>query len=148
MQHSNINTAEAISIILTVFVAHSFISLPRTLLISCKSAILINLVYVSVIACFFTFLIFRLLRGFGSSDIIDISEYLGGTLFKKIIGFIFIFYLIFSSSILLRSFAECLKVVFYPMTNILFIILTFIIAITIENKYKFEATAKISLLIL
>lgn len=87
------------------------------------------------------------LRIFLGLDIVDISEYLGGKTFKKIIGLLFILYFIINSSILLREFCEALKIVYYPMTNIFFVILFFIFAIAITNKLDFSSTLKTNLII-
>lgn len=148
MSNSKISTKEAISIILSIIVAHILVCLPRNIVTSTKSATLINLIYVGIIAILIVFLIIKLLKRFPSNDIIDISDYLGGPVFKKIIGFLFIGYFIFSSSILLRNFCECLKIVYYPMTSLVFIILTFIIAILITLNFSFKTSAKVNLLIL
>ena len=72
----------------------------------------------------------------------DIAEYLGGKTLKTFIGIVFIFYFLFSSSILLRNFCECLKIVYYPMTSLIFIILTFIIVICITLHHRFSSIAK------
>lgn len=81
-------------------------------------------------------------------DIIDISKILGGKFFQKIIGFIFISYFMISASIMLRNFCEGLKIIYYPMTNIVFILLMFVIAVCIANKLDFNSTLKTNLLIL
>ena len=86
-------------------------------------------------------------RTFHGSDILDISEYLGGKAFKNILGVVFISYLIISASILIQLFCEALKIVYYPMTNIFFVILLFIIAIAITDKLEFTATLKTNLII-
>lgn len=80
-------------------------------------------------------------------DILDVSEFLGGKLLKNMLGIFFIGYFIISSSILLREFCEALKIVYYPMTNIFFVILLFIIAIAITNKLEFSACLKTNLII-
>ena len=54
----------------------------------------------------------------------------------------------FSSSILLRNFCECLKIVYYPMTSLIFIIITFIIVICITLHHRFSSIAKVNLLII
>ena len=77
----------------------------------------------------------------------DISEYLGGKTFNKIVGLFFIAYFIISSSILLREFCEAIKILYYPMTNIFFVILFFIIAIAITNKLELSATLKTNFII-
>ena len=148
MNNSRISVPEAISVILIVFVAHTLVSLPKSLLNVTSSATIINLLYVGIIMFFLVLLIVKLFKGFAGQDIIDISNFLGGPVFQKIVGMIFILYFIFSSSILLRNFCECLKTVYYPMTSLFFILLTFIIALCISNNFSFSVTAKINLIIL
>ena len=148
MSNTKLTTAESISIVLTILVAHTLVLLPRNLLVSTKSATIINLIYVGIIVISLAVFIVKLFKNFPGSDIIDISEYLGGSIFKKIIGIIFIFYFIFSASILLRNFCECLKVVYYPTTNILFIILAFVVTVCFVSKCRFESIAKVNLIIL
>jgi len=147
MSKSKIGTIEAIMIVLTIIITHTILSMPREILVSTKSATIINLIFVSIIAIFISYLIYRLFKNFPSLDIIDVSELLGGKIFKTIIGTIFILYFIISSSILLKSFCESLKIIYYPMTNIIFIILLFIIAICTVNRLNFNASLKTNLLI-
>ena len=148
MQKSKIGTLEAIMLILTIVVTHTILSLPRDILSSQKSASILNLIYVSIIATIIAYFIFKLFKKFPSLDIIDISELLGGKFFKNVIGIIFITYFIISSGILLRNFCESLKILYYPMTNIVFIIALFIIAVCAANRLDFSATLKTNLLIL
>lgn len=148
MTNSKISVPEAVSIILMVLVAHTLVSLPRNLLNSSSSAVIINLIYVGIIVFFITSFIVKILKHFPGNDVIDVAEYLGGPVFQKIVGMIFIFYFIFSSSMLLRNFCECLKTVYYPLTSLFFILLAFIIAICIANRFDFSITAKVNLLIL
>lgn len=148
MTSSKINTIEAIMLILTIIVAHTILSLPRNILVVTKSATLINLIYVSLIAILISYFILKLLKNFAGSDLIDISEFLGGKTLKTIIGIIFISFFVISSSILLRNFCESLKVIYYPMTDITFIILLFIIALCAANRLDFSATLKTNTIIL
>ena len=148
MTKSKIGTIEAIMLVLTIIVTHTISSLPREILVSCKSATIINLIFVSTIAILFSYLVVRLMKNFAGSDIIDISEYLGGKVFKNIVGIIFILYFLVSSSILLRNFCESLKIIYYPMTNIVFIIALFILAICTANRLDFNASLKTNLLII
>ena len=59
METSKITAAEAISIVLGIFVAYTLVALPRTMLETTKTAI-----YVGIIALFITFLIYKLLIKF------------------------------------------------------------------------------------
>ena len=142
MIDSKISTTEAIFMIVTVIVAHTLSSLPQNLINNTKSSTIINLIYVGVIAILISYIIYRLLKNFGSEDIIDISEYLGGKVFKSIIGIIFIFYFILSSASLLREFCEGLHIVFFPMTSTIYIIIPFIFVMIINNLLSFGSNAK------
>ena len=148
MEKSQIGTVEAIMLILTIIVTHTMLSLPQSILSSQKSASLLNIIYVSIIAIIIAFLIYKLLKKFPGSDIIDISELVGGKVFRNIVGIIFICHFVISSSILLRNFCETLKIVYYPMTNLVFLIAFFVIAICTANRLDFSATLKTNLLIL
>ena len=60
MNTYKINTTEAIMIVLTSIIIHTILSLPRNLLTQTKSATIINLIYVSVIAIAISYFIYRL----------------------------------------------------------------------------------------
>ena len=147
MNHSRIGTLEAICLILSVIIIRTVLSLPKSILAITGSASVINLLYVGLIMLLLVYFIYRLFKKFPGMDIIDISEVLGGSVLKKIVGFIFIFYFIVSSSIFLRNFCECLRIVYYPSTSILFVILFFIIALCATNYLSFNASLKANLII-
>lgn len=148
MTSAKLNTTEAVMLILTIVVTHTILSLPRNILTITKSATIINLIYISIIAFVIGYFICRLLKNFPSSDIIDISEFLGGKILKTIIGIIFIGYFIITSSVLLRNFCESLKIIYYPMTNIIFIMLLFVLALCVANRFDFYSTLKTNSLVL
>ena len=148
MSKSKIGTAEAVMMILTIVIAQSVLSLPANILTTFKSASILNLIFVGFLAILFSLLIFRLFKKFPGMDIIDISELLGGKIFKNIIGIIFMIYFTLSASFMLRNFCESIKIIYYPMTNILFILALFVIAVCIANRLEFSATLKTNLIIL
>ena len=139
---NKITTKEAIMLILSVFVSHTITSMPQNLLENTKSATLINLIYVGILATFLVYFIYLLLKNFASLDLIDISKYLGGDIFKNIIGIFFIFYFILSSASLLREFCEALSITFFPKTNIFYIILPFILIMILNNFLSFKSNIK------
>ena len=147
MTKSKIGTVEAVMMILAIVVTHTILSLPREIVVTTKSAAIINLIYVSIIAIIISYLIAKMLKNFPGQDIIDISEFLGGKTFKTIIGIIFILHFLVTSSILLRNFCESLKIIYYPVTNIIFILSLFIIALCCANRLAFNASLRTNLLI-
>ena len=147
MDNSKLSTFEAIAVILTVTLAHSVLTLPKAIMSEAGSSVLLNIAYISVIAFVFCLVIYKLLSKFPGSDIIDISKFLGGKLFQRIAGFGTIAYILFTSSVLLRIFGNCLKIVYYPMTDLVFIISIFVIAIPIACNLKGNSVFKANLAI-
>ena len=148
MNTSRIGIAEAIMLILSFVVAHTVLSLPKALVDTTRSSTLLNIVYISIFAIIFVYFICKILKKFPGMDILDISEFLGGKVFKNIVGFIFILYFVISGCIFLRNFTECLEIVYYPSTDILFITLFFIISISLTAKLDFNANLKANLIII
>ena len=85
MPDTKISTKEAIMLIISIVIAHTIVTLPVTLLKNSKSGILVNIVYVSILALLFAFILFKLFKKFQGQDIIDISDYLGGPFLKNIV---------------------------------------------------------------
>ena len=148
MAKSKIGTIEAIMLILTIVVAHSVLSMPTNILSSYKSASILNVIYVGIIAIGIAYIIYKLLKNFPSMDIVDISEAIGGKVFKNLVGIIFIVYFILSASLMLRNFCESVQILYFPMTDIIFIIALIVISVNISNKLNFNATIKTNVIIL
>ena len=74
MHTSKIGTMEAIMILLTIVVTHTVLSLPKTLLSVTKSATVINIIYISILALLLVIFIVRLFKKFPGMDLLDISE--------------------------------------------------------------------------
>ena len=147
MNIKKIGTFEAIMLFLSFVVAHTVLSLPKSLVDSTKSSTLLNILFVTVLAIIFVYFVCNILKKFPGMDIIDISEFVGGKFLKNIIGYFFISYFIINSCIFLRNFAECLEIVYYPSTDILFIVLFFIISICLTVVLGLNASLRANLLI-
>lgn len=140
MNNSKIDTSNAIFLTLSIVVSYITSSLPKTFVNELKTATLLNIIYITIIVLFIIILFCKLFEKFPGLDILDISQYIAGKWFKKTVGFLFIFYFIVSSSIMLRNFTEGLDVVYYPLTNHIYIILLFIIATAIASQFDFSST--------
>ena len=144
MVKSKIGTISAIMLTLSIAVSYITSSLPRTFINETKSATLINIIYVTFLVLLIILLFCKLFKKFPGLDLLDISKFVGGNFLKDIVGSFFIAYFTISSSIMLRNFCEGLVVVYYPLTNYVFIILTFIFAISLVNRLGFNATTNVS----
>lgn len=145
MSKEKIGKFEAIALILSVMINHIILNLPKALIGSNSSGAFINVVFISLVALLIVYLISKLLKNFTGLDILDISKYLGGNILKVLIGVLFLCYIIFTVSILLRSFSEMIKIIFFPKTSVQVIMLLLLIAIVIVNKLGFKPLARANL---
>ncbi|MCI8587627.1 MAG: GerAB/ArcD/ProY family transporter [Clostridia bacterium] len=148
MENTKIGNVEAIAIILTIVINHAILNITKSIISNTNSASILNIIYVSIIAIFISFIIYLLLKRFPTSDILDISNILGGKPLKTIIGILFFAYFIFFSSMLLKNFALCLQIICYPSTNLFYIILLFILGTIFCCSLKYNSIYRSNLLIL
>ena len=147
MSNQKISTLNAIMLTLSIIIPYITSSLPNTFINETKSATLLNIIYTTIIVLFIILLVCKLFKRFPGLDILDISNFLGGPILKNIVGSLFIIYFIISSSIMLRNFCEGLVVVYYPLTNYIFVILMFIIDIDLVNNLSFNSSLNIASII-
>ena len=140
MVNKKIGTISAIMLTLSIVISYITSSLPRSFIDETKSATLLNIIYITIIVLLIILFVCKLFKKFPGLDLLDISNFLGGSILKNIVGAFFIAYFIISSSMMLRNFCEGLVVVYYPLTSYVFLILMFIIAIALTNKLGFNAT--------
>lgn len=145
MSEQKIGNWEAIALVLTIIINHIILELPKDIIQTTSSGAILNVVFISLVALGIVFLICNLLKKFPGLDIFDISKFLGGKWLKTIICILFLLYILFIASTLLRSFSEVLKVIFFPRTPIYLIMLLFLVGVLIINKLKFKAIARANL---
>lgn len=148
MDLKKIGSIEAIALILIMTLNSLISDSAQDIIKNIGSASIINIVYCTIIALILFFIIFKLFEKFNKEDILDISEFFGGKVFKNIIGILFLLYFTFISSIILRNFAEILKVAYFPETSISTILLCFIIVIYIASTFRTSSIIKTNLLII
>lgn len=147
MENGKLSNFEAIAVVLSVTLTHSVLTLPKTIMSTTGSSALLNIAFVSLIAFVLCIVIYKLLNFFPGMDMIDISRFLGGKVLQNIACLGAIAYIIFVSSVLLRIFANCLKIVYYPMTDLIFIITIFVVSIPIACSLKGNSVFRVNLVI-
>lgn len=148
MDNTRIGKAEAISLIVTIMINHTILNITKSIITNTGSSALLNTIYVSIIALITSYIICTLLNKFPTFDILDISNLLGGKFLKSLIGILFLGYFIFFSSILLKNFSICLQIIYYPNTNISFIVIFFLVGAIFVCRLKYNALFRSNLLIL
>ena len=142
MENSKIAKVEAIFLILIVMVNRIILNLPYSILEITKTGTPINLIYIGIIGLLIVILINKLFEKFPSSDILDVSEYLGGPLLKIVISTICIAFLLLSLYITLSEFANLLEIIYFKESPKIFILMFFIITILVSNLIGFRAIIK------
>ena len=137
-----LSNKEAVALVISIILNSVILVCSQIVVEECSSASLINAVYVSIIAIVLTCLICLLYKKFAGLSILDISNFLGGKILQTIVGIVFIVYFLFMMVILLCKMIDCLQIVYYPMTNIIYITLLFIINAGIISNFKNNAYSK------
>lgn len=147
MSSSKLGTIEGIAFIVIIILNHLVLNLPQNILEHCGSSSPLNIIFITILVFLFLRVLLKLWKPFGNSDILDISEFLGGTVLKTILGVLFILYFIIISSTVLRNFSEMIKVVYFEKATICLMLLFFLIAAAIANRFGFRTIAKCNLII-
>ena len=99
-----ISKFEAICLVCIVIANHIIINIPETIIQSAGSSAWVNVIFITIIAIGFSWIIYKLFNKFSGKDILDISEYVGNRFFKTIIGIAYIVLFTIISSTLIRYF--------------------------------------------
>lgn len=133
---------EAICLIIIVMVNKLILNVPYYIASTVGSGAIVNIVYIGIIDFILVLAINKLLKKFQNSDIIDISEFLGGKVLKVVIGIIFVIFFFTSSFITLTDFTNMLQTIYFPNSTIIYILLFFIIAASIANLVGFKSIVR------
>lgn len=134
MSEPKIGIWQAISILVTITINHIILDLPKSIIQSTSSGALLNVLFITIVALIIVYLVYMLLKKFPGLDIFDIANFLGGKWLKVTLQILFICYILFVASNLLRAFSEGLNIIFFPRTPVSVIMLIFLIAIVVTNK--------------
>ena len=133
---------EAICLILIVMVNKLVLNVPYYIIDLVGTGSVINLIYIGILGLIFVLCLNYLFQKFPNSDIIDISEFLGGTVFKVIMGIVFIAFFFLVSYITLTDFANMIKTIYFQNSPVIFILLFFMIGVVIANLVGFKSIVR------
>ncbi len=145
-QTTKIGNIEAIFLIVTIMINHIILNLPKFLLDKTHSGSLLNIIFITLIVLGIVYFISKLLKRFPNMDILDISEFLGGKILKYTIGILFMIYFLFFAGVFLRSFCESIKIIYFPTTPVMFLIIFFIIGMMMTNRLGTNAIIRANLI--
>lgn len=147
MNTEKIGYVEAIALIAIVMINKIILNTPKDIISNTGPSSWINVIYISFISIFVVCIIAKLLKNFPGSDILDISNYLGGNVLKIIIGVLYITLLLALTASIIKSLSETLRTIYFKNSPILFITLFFIVSSIICNRFGLKVIAKANLII-
>ena len=133
---------ESISIILIIMINKLILNIPFYIVDLTGTGSIINILYIGIIDFILLLAIIKLLNKFQNSDILDISEFLGGKTLKIIIAIISISLFLLVAFITLVDFCNVLHTIYFSNFETLYILLFFIIAILVANLIGLKSIAR------
>ncbi|MCX7923321.1 MAG: spore germination protein [Clostridia bacterium] len=133
---------EASALIITLIITQLILGFPRLMVETAGTAGWIVVLYVTILALLAFFIIEKLYSSFKGKDLLDISERIGGSILRILVGIIFLAYFIFIISIVLRSFAENMKVITLQQSPISYVTMFFIIGMIAGAYAGIEALVR------
>lgn len=130
---------EAVCLILIVMVNKLVLNIPFFIINTVGTGSVINLIYIGIIGFIFTLFLNFLFKRFQNSDIIDISEFLGGKFLKLLIGTIFTIFFFFVAYVTLNDFSNFIKTIYFSNSPLVFILLFFTVGIIVANLFSFKS---------
>lgn len=134
---------EAISIIIIVMINKLILNIPFYVVSLVGTGVVANIIYVGIIDFIFCLILVKLFDKFQNSDIIDISEFLGGKFLKWIICIISIILFLLVAFITLSDFTNILQTIYFSNFPIMYILFFFIIGILVANLYGLKSISRI-----
>ena len=148
MNNNRIGFVESISLTLIVIISHILLNLPNEILGSTASSGPLNVIYITILAVILFLVFNKLFSPFQGKDILDVAEFVGGNILKKVVSIIYTLYFIFVCGILLLNFANTLKTVYLQDMPTSLICLVFILIALIANQFGFKNVSRVNAIIL
>lgn len=137
---------EAICLVIVATINQVILGAPKVILLGNGSGSLLNIIAITFLAIILILLISFLFKRFQSSDIIDVSAFLGGKILKTVVSILYIGIFFVINAICLRYISEFLKIIYFRDYSIIFISLFFLVAMVFASQRGLKAIAKINVL--
>lgn len=133
---------EAISLILIVMINKLILNIPYFLVNLTETGSIVNIFYIGIIDFILLLAIIKLLSKFDNADILDVSEFLAGKKLKNVIGILSILLFFLVGFVTLVDFSNVLHTIYFSDFKIMYIVLFFIVGITIANLIGFKSISR------
>lgn len=148
MDTSKLGKIEAIALVAIVMINHIIVNSPKMFISTTNSSALLNVLFVAIIGFAITYLVYRIYQKLQYPDLLDISEFLGGKILKIVIGVLYLFYFLIISAILLRSFCESIKAIYFYNIPLYILVIIFLLGAILVNRLGFNAVSRVNLILI
>lgn len=139
---------EVIALFITIISNNIIINISTIIVNNSSTGAWLNIIYLTLICLVFIFFICKFFKPFINSDILDVSEFLGGKILKTIMAILYVALFIISSATCIRYFSNSLKLIYFNYTPLVFLILLMIIPVVIANRYGLKGISGANLIFL
>lgn len=133
---------EAVAVLINMLCTKIFLNFPRVTAENAATGGWIYTLYFSILAFLAFFIITKLYKRFEGKDLIDIGEHIGGSAGRIIVGTVIVIFFTYIVSVVLREFAEDLKVIALTVSPISFVTLFFIAGMVVGAYMGLEAIVR------
>ncbi len=134
---------EVVTILINAICTKIFLNFPRTAAEYGGSASWIFTIYISLLAFIGFWIILRFYKGMEGKDIIDIGEYVGKDIGRIIVGCIIIIFLIYVTSVYMRTFSENMKLIALTNSPISFVEMFFLVCMIGGAYFGLESIGRL-----
>lgn len=133
---------EAVTLLINMICTKVFLNFPRTTAEIAGTASWILTLYICALAFVFFYIISKLYSRFEGRDLLDIGEYAAGSAGRIITGNIILAFFIYATSVILREFAEDMKVIIFTTAPISFVTMFFLVCMIVGAYFGIEAIVR------
>ncbi len=134
---------EVITILINVICTKIFLNYPRMAAEQGGTAGWIFTIYISLLALLGFYIIQRLYKPMEGKDLIDIGEHVGGGAVRILVGSVILVFLIYVTTVYLRTFSENMKLVALTNSPLSFVELFFLVCMIAGAYFGIETIARL-----
>ncbi len=146
--NNSLGKIESISIIIMVMINKLILNIPYYIVNLTGNGSIVNIIYIGIIDFIFLLVMLRLFRNFENSDILDLSEYIGGKTLKAIIAAVSVLLFLLVAFITLLDFSNVLHQIYFSQFQIIYILSFFIIGVAIANLVGLKSISRVTTFII
>ncbi len=134
---------QAIALIIIIMINKLILNVPFYIVDLVGNGAIVNIIYISIIDFIGLLIIIKLFEKFEGKDILDISEFVGTSKLKVVIGILSIALLFSVAFITIIDFSNVLHTIYFSGFPIIYILIFFIVGILIANLINFQAISNV-----